>query len=111
MARDGIYQFDVRRWPKELDHPISDSLPPAENGDIDSQGLTVQPGKGKAIPAERVELVVGTTKVGKTIGDSDASARFDLKSHAGPTNVRAWLIDAKGSKRGAYYIYVKRISR
>ena len=110
MAKDGVYRFDVRRWPKELDHPISASLPPVENGDIDSQGRPVQPGKGKAIGAERVELVVGATKMEATVGDSDAHARFDVKLHAGPTRVRAWLIDAKGSKRGAYYIYVKRIS-
>ena len=111
MAVDGTYQFDVRRWPKELDHPISASLPPAANGDIDSQGLTVQPGKGKAIPAETVELVVGTTKMDARINNSDANVRFDVKLHAGPTDVRAWLIDAKGGKRGAYYIYVKRLSR
>jgi len=54
--------------------------------------------------------VVGTTKLEATISDSDASARFDVKLNAGPTNVRAWLINAKGKKRGAYYIYVKRIS-
>jgi hypothetical protein len=46
-----------------------------------------------------------------TIGNGDASARFDVELHAGPTDVRAWLIDAEGDKRGAYYIYVKRISR
>jgi arylsulfatase A-like enzyme len=111
MAADGTYQFDVRRWPKELDHPISASLPPAANGDIDSQGRTVRPGEGKAIPAEAVELMVGTKKMEAKISDSDVSARFDVKLNAGPTDVRAWLIDAKGSKRGAYYIYVKRISR
>lgn len=110
IAGDGIYQFDVQRWPKELNHPISASLPPTENGDIDSQGRPVQPGKGKAIPAERVELVVGTTKMEATIGDSNANARFDVELYAGPTDVRAWLIDSKGSKRGAYYIYVRRIS-
>jgi hypothetical protein len=101
----------VRRWPKELDHPISASLPAVEHGDIYSQGQSVQPGKGKAIPTERVELVVGATKVKKTIGESDASARFDVKLHAGTIDVRAWLIDEKGVKRGAYYIYVKRMSK
>jgi arylsulfatase B len=111
IAGGGRYQFDVRRWPKELDHPISASLPAVEHGDIYSQGQSVQPGKGKAIPTERVELVVGATKVKKTIGESDASARFDVKLHAGTIDVRAWLIDEKGVKRGAYYIYVKRMSK
>jgi arylsulfatase B len=111
IAGDGIYQFDVRRWAKELNHPFSASLPPEDNGDIDSQGRPVQPGEGKGIPAERVQLVAGTTKMDATIGNGDASARFDVELHAGPTDVRAWLVDAEDNKRGAYYIYVKRISR
>ncbi len=111
IAADGTYRFDVRRWPKELNHPISASLPPPAGGDIDSQGRTVRPGQGKAIPSKAVELTVGTKKMEAQISDSDVSARFDAKLNAGPTDVRAWLIDAKGSKRGAYYIYVKRISR
>lgn len=55
-------------------------------------------------------MVVGTIKMEATISDSDVSARFDVKLHSGPTDVRAWLIDANGSKRGAYYIDIKRIS-
>ncbi|MBN2133156.1 MAG: arylsulfatase [Sedimentisphaerales bacterium] len=110
IAGDGRYRFDVRRWPKELDHPINASLPAAETGDIDSQGRPVRPGEGKAIPAERVQLVVGTAEMEKTIGPNDARATFEVKLHAGPVDVRAWLIDAKGGKRGAYYIYAKKTS-
>ena len=94
-----------------MDHPINASLPAAEAGDIDSQGRSVRPGEGKAIPAERVQLVVGTAEMGKTIGPSDARVTFEVKLHAGPVTVRAWLIDAKGGKRGAYYIYAKKTSR
>ena len=110
MAADGRYRFDVRRWPKELNHPISAPLPPTDNGDIYSQGQLVQPGNGKAIDTDKVELVVGTTKLEKTISPSDTNATFGVKLPAGPTHVRAWLIDAKGSKRGAYYIYARKTS-
>jgi len=68
IAADGIYRFDVRRWPKELDHPISAPLPPATGGDIESQGQTVRPGKGKALPTGKVRLVAGATTVEKAIG-------------------------------------------
>lgn len=108
IAADATYQFDVRRWPKELDHPISASLPPVENADIDSQGRPVKPGRGVAIPAERVELVIGATTLEKAINPSDTNATFDVALKTGPTEVRAWLIDAEGNKRGAYYIYAKR---
>jgi hypothetical protein len=110
IAEDGKYEFDVRRWPKELDHPISASLSRTNNGDIYSRGNPVRSRKGVAIPVEKVELVVGNTKVETKISDSDTSAKFEVKTQAGPTQVRAWLIDSEGNKRGAYYIYVKRIS-
>jgi arylsulfatase B len=111
IAGEGLYQFDVRRWPKELDHPVCAALPSAVSGDIDSQGRTVQPGKGTAIPAERVELVVGATKMERKIDTGDTGAVFNMRLGAGPTQVRAWLVDAKGRKRGAYYIYIKRTTK
>jgi hypothetical protein len=55
--------------------------------------------------------VIGKKKLEKTISDSDTSATFDVKLPKGNTNVRAWLVDKKGNKRGAYYIYAKKISK
>lgn len=109
MAAEGTYRFDVRRWPKELNHPMSAELPPTSNADIYLQGSPVLSGKGKAIPTETVELVIGTAKLEKKITSSDTNATFDVELPAGPANVCAWLIDKNGNKRGAYYVYVKRI--
>ena len=111
MAEKGTYSFEVRRWPKEMNHPISAPLPPADHADIYSQGNPVLTRKGVAIPTDTVELVIGKKKLEKTIGASDTSATFDVKLPASPTGVRAWLIDKKGNKRGAYYVYVKRMSK
>jgi hypothetical protein len=49
---------------------------------------------------------VGETTVERPIVAADASAAFDLPLAAGPTRVQAWLVDDKGMKRGAYYVYV-----
>ncbi len=110
LAQEGTYQFDVRRWPKELDLPITAPLAPDSSSDIDARGLSVQPGKGKAIAAARVELCVGKHRRVRDITATDTCATFDLPLPAGPAPVRAWLIDAKGNRRGAYYVYVKKIS-
>jgi hypothetical protein len=108
IATSGTYQFEVRRWPKELNLPVSAALEAESTSDIDTQGRPVQPGKGAAIPAVRVELVVGTDTYDMPLSDRDVWARFNVSLRAGPTRVRAWLIDAKGTKRGAYYIYAKK---
>lgn len=110
IAVDGTYQFDVRRWPKELNHPITAALPAADNGDIYSLGNPVLSRKGKAIAAVRVELVVGKETFQTKLNDGDAAAKFEVRLPAGPTEVRAWLIDAEGNRRGAYYIYASKIS-
>jgi arylsulfatase B len=105
-AAAGTYRFQVRRWPKEVNRPITAALPPAQAGDIYERGRLVQPGPGKAIPAVKVVLQVGETTVERPITEADTNASFDLPLAAGPTRVQAWLVDDKGAKRGAYYVYV-----
>ena len=108
VAAAGTYRFEVRRWPKEVDRPITAGLPPAEGGDVYTRGHVVQPGPGKATAAVKVVLQVGETTAERPIADTDTSASFDLPLAAGPTRVQAWLVDDKGAKRGAYYVYVTR---
>ena len=109
FSKDGTYHFEVRRWPKEVDVPITASIPPAERSDISLWLEPVKHGKGKAIEVESVELVVGDKKLKKKLNSGDKSVSFDLKMPAGENNVRAWFYDKKGNKRGAYYVYVSAI--
>ena len=105
ISQKGTYRFEVRRWPKELNHPITASLPPAENADIFIRGNPVKLPGGKAIPAQKVELVIAAKTLQKPITKTDTKASFDVNLPAGPAKVRAWLIDDKNNKHGAYYIY------
>lgn len=109
IASEGNYQFDIRRWPKEIDHPISAALPEKKVGDVFSKGKPVIRKKGKAIPVTKVRLQVGEKYLEKEIDDSKTSAAFNLQLPAGPTTVKAWLIDIDGNEQGAYYIYVKKV--
>jgi arylsulfatase B len=110
IAMQGLYEFEVRRWPREIDLPVTAPLEASRTSDIDSQGRPVLPGPGAAIAAVRVELVVGDEPVQTTLDEGDVSARFRVSLPAGPADVRAWLIDAEGSRRGAYYIYIRKTS-
>ena len=108
IASDGLYEFDVRRWPRELDLPVNAALDASRTSDIDSQGRPVQPGKGVAISAVRVELVAGEKTFQSSLKSADVSAKFRVPLHAGPIDVRAWLIDAQENRRGAYYVYARK---
>lgn len=109
ISSSGNYQFEVRRWPKEIDHPILSSLPAKKQGDIFSQGKPVIRTKGKAIPVVKVRLKIGENIQEQQIENSDTSAMFNLQLPAGSTTVKAWLIDVEGNEQGAYYIYAKKI--
>jgi len=110
IAGSGIYQFDVRRWPKEINHPISAARPEEASSDIDMLGKPVRVGEGRAIPVVKVRLRVGDRQVEEEIGPADVNAMFEMQLQPGPTLVRAWLIDTDGREQGAYYVYVRLIS-
>jgi len=109
IANKGRYQFDVRRWPKELNLPIRAALPAQRDSDITRIGKPISLGEGNAIPAVKVRLRVGDVEMEKDINDTDSNVLFDLELQPGPTLVRAWLIDEEGNSQGNYYVYVKRI--
>lgn len=109
IVADGLYQFDVRRWPKEINHPISASLPQNKDSDIFHNGKPVKSPDGIRIHAVKVRLRVGNQEMEKEINDSDVNAVFNLQLPPGPTTIQAWLIDADGGEQGAYYTYIKKI--
>lgn len=105
IAENGRYQFEVRRWAKELNHPITASLAANNVSDITCLGKPVVMGEGKAIPVAKIRLMVGDQQLEKEINASDVSAVFDIKLPAGETRVEAWLVDAEGNEQNAYYVY------
>jgi arylsulfatase A-like enzyme len=105
IARKGTYCFDVRRWPKELDHPIAAALPADTNSDITCLGEPVIVEHGEAIPAAKVRLRVGDRQMEKEVGPADVRAVFEMPLPPGPTVVRAWLLDGDNNEWGAYYVY------
>lgn len=109
ISKNGRYQFDVRRWPKELNHPIRASLPEQSESDITVLGKPFQIKQGKAIPAVKVRLKIGEQVMEKNIGENEASVVFNINLPEGPIDAEAWLIDIDGNEQGAYYIYIKKV--
>lgn len=108
IAEYGSYQFEVRRWPKELNQPITAGLPANNNSDITHLGKPVVIGEGKAIPAVKVRLKVGDRLLESEIKHSDTMVQFDLNLPKGETEVEAWLVDGDGNEKQAYYVYIRK---
>jgi len=92
IERNGTYQFELRRWPKELNTPINAAIP-----------------DGKAIIATEARLKIADVDVTKQVSEDALGVTFQVKLKAGKTHLQTWFIDDEGESRGAYYVYVKRL--
>jgi len=92
VARDGEYQFELRRWPKELDAPINEAIP-----------------GGKAINATEARLKIADSDMTMPVPKDAHAVTFLLKLKAGKTRMQTWFTDDRGNSRGAYYVYAKRL--
>ena len=91
ITRSGDYAFSLRRWPPEVDQPI-----------------TVAIDGGKAIAATTARLRVGKVDVTRPISPGATAVTFRINLPAGPAQLQTWLTDAAtGQSRGAYYVSVK----
>ena len=93
VERAGKYEFSLRRWPEELDQPITAAIP-----------------RGKAISATKARLKIGDVDEAKPIADGAKAVTFTVELKPGKARLQTWLSDEKGEERGAYYVYVKRLS-
>ena len=92
VARDGVYEFALRRWPKELDAPINAAVP-----------------GGKAISATSARLKIADLDVTKAIPNGAHAVTFEVELKAGKTRLQTWFTNDKGASWGAYSVYVRRL--
>lgn len=93
VARPGKYEVALRRWPREVDAPITGEIP-----------------GGRAIAAERARLRIGTFDQQQPIPDQASQVTFAVELPAGPACLQAWFYSSDGTSRGAYYATVRPLS-
>ena len=116
-AETGLYRFEARRWPAEVDAPVTGV--PNLNKTVDAWDA----GGGKptliyagerspysALPVAFIRLKVGDFEDVKPVGSGDTKIAFDVPLEAGKEcQVQAELLDAKKAViAGAYYIYCRK---
>jgi arylsulfatase A-like enzyme len=120
VEQAGTFRFEIRRWPREVDQPMTGELPPTKDsrlvycGHADSR-IDV-PGKALAIAEVELKLSWGrdlpTKRVfSRTVGPHDKRATFEVRLPAGPLDLEAWFLDQDGRQlTGAYYVYAEPLS-
>ncbi|MHC4691923.1 MAG: arylsulfatase [Planctomycetota bacterium] len=92
VARNGRYEVSLRRWPLEVDKPITAAVE-----------------KGKAINITQARLKIADVDVTKPVPKEAHDVTFRVQLKTGKTRLQTWFTDDKGASRGAYYVYVKRL--
>ena len=94
IAQAGEYEFALRRWPAEVDAPIT--------AVIDG---------GKSIDATTARLKIGDIDLTKPIPAGATQVTFTVQLEAAEAKLQTWLTDKQtGASRGAYYVTVKRLT-
>jgi arylsulfatase A-like enzyme len=108
VQRDGDYELSLRRWPSELNLPLTAPCPPSQYNDVYCYGPETAP--GVALPIAEARIQVGSHKASQKISNDDqAAVTFKLKLAAGPVRMQTWFYDKEGkSLGGAYYLTIER---
>jgi len=118
ISKKERYQFDVRRWPKELNCSLNSSLLESKISDVLRRGEKVDDyGYGKRFAKggnsikrpliTKVGLKVGDVYIEKEVKIDAVNALFEMELNTSSTHIQAWLIDSNNEKQGAYYVYAK----
>ncbi len=92
IAEEGEYEIALRRWPEEIDVPI-----------------TAATAGGKAIPATGARLKIGDLELTRPVEKDARAVVFRARLQPGKTTLQTWLVDDEtGRTWGAYYAYVTR---
>jgi|TARA_B110000438_G_scaffold294176_1_gene335171 arylsulfatase A-like enzyme len=109
VTKPGKFEFTLRRWPSDLDIPIS-SKP---DNDLDGFKLfnaSDPTHRFKAIDIRSARLRVGLFDKSSPVSKTTSSVVFSLDLKAGETEIETWFTTANGKTLGAYYLDVRRIN-
>lgn len=106
VDQPGKYEFELRRWPKEIDVPLMDK------SSADDIALPIS--QARIFISNINHLSIGDKKpygfegLTKTVMPGEKSAIFTVELKKGLIALHTWFDVADNSLHGAYYVYVKR---
>jgi arylsulfatase A-like enzyme len=91
VAQAGQYTITLRRWPEEIDKPITAPI-----------------AGGKAIAAHTARIRIRTVEATRKIDHGATSVTFHVSLQPGSTRLQTWFLGDGDESRGAYYARVER---
>jgi arylsulfatase len=104
----GEYEFELRRWPKEMDVPLTESV------STDDFALPIAKARifisnANLLTADE-KRAYGFEGLARAIEPGETSATFTIPLEAGPMALHTWFDDDKGETIcSAYYVFVRRL--
>jgi arylsulfatase A-like enzyme len=109
VETEGLYEFAVRRWPREVRQPLTAALPEIRPDGVRTIHEAPVP-PGRALSLVHARFRAGERRAGAAIPPGAEEVRFAMTLPAGPVDLQACFADAAGDEtRGAYYIYARRL--
>jgi hypothetical protein len=103
VEQAGEYEIVLRRWPTELDIPLT-APAPAYHGKLANYPA------GKALPIAKARLKIAMLDESQPVTADLRAAVFKVKLPAGRTTLQTWFYNAAGEQLcGAYYVTCRKI--
>ncbi|MDA1069657.1 MAG: arylsulfatase [Verrucomicrobia bacterium] len=107
VAQAGEYEFELRRWPKELDLPLMD---PSPDGGV---ALPIAVARMFISDFQHLDIAekppYGFEGLTQKVSPGDTHASFTVKLEQGPMALHTWFDDDRRETiASAYYVYVTR---
>jgi len=100
IDKDGDYEFELRRWPKEEDKAMTDGIPGK---------ITDWYHGGNALDLKTARIKIGDREQTGAIDPEAKGVKFTFSLKSGITRLQTYLSNEDGLSIGAYYVYVKRV--
>lgn len=104
VARDGLYNLTLRRWPEESGLGIAAPAPVMH-------GVDGTLPEGVALPVSSVWLRAGSEEQTQRVTERATHVTFRMALTRGAAQVKSWWLDDGGNRlTGAFYLAVERMS-
>jgi arylsulfatase A-like enzyme len=103
----GKYTFKLRRWPSEVNKPITSSIKvgkPLEDPNNFKQK------KSKAFKAVKASMSIATFSQTKAVSADDSYIEFELELAVGKEKLVATFLDEKAQELGAFYVDIEKVN-
>lgn len=105
ITEDGKYNISLRRWPREANAGITESVPAFTPFDSFLGELP----EGKALDIVKAKIKIAGEVLEEEVSKNDGEIQFEIDLPKGEQELQTWFIDSNDEGFGAYYVYINAI--